>query len=150
MFRRLLIALSVVLLSAGSASAFDEVNKPLIGDVAVDGYDSTAYFKQSRPVEGMRDYRFEWKGAVWRFADAKSRDLFAAAPDSYAPQYGGYCSNQMSLGNLSDIDPGVWLIYEGKLYLFGHDIGRQRWNETGIAARIDDANKNWQKYLAQK
>ena len=32
---------------------------------------------------------------------------FTASPEAFAPQYGGYCSNQMSLGNLSDIGTKV-------------------------------------------
>jgi len=151
MFRRLaLIIFSVALAGASNAFAADEINKTLIGDIAVDGYDSTAYFQKSKPSEGDGDYSLDYKGATWRFADAISRDLFAANPDSYAPQYGGYCSNQMSLGNISDIDPHVWLIFDGKLYLFGHDVGRQRWQQTGIAERIKDADTNWQTYLAKK
>ncbi|MEH6547519.1 MAG: YHS domain-containing (seleno)protein [Sneathiella sp.] len=152
MFRRFFAAMlfSILFVSAGSAWAFDEINKSYLGDLAVDGYDSVAYFNTQKPGEGQDSYTAEWKGATWRFANAESRDLFMASPESYAPQYGGYCSNQMSLGNLSDIDPGVWLIFEGKLYLFGHDVGRERWEETGIAARIQDADKNWQQYLAKK
>lgn len=152
MFRRLVAAIlmSFLSLSAGSAWAFDEINKSYLGGLAVEGYDSVAYFNTKKPAEGESSYTAEWKGATWRFADVKSRDLFMAAPESYAPKYGGYCSNQMSLGNLSDIDPGVWLIYEGKLYLFGHNVGKERWEETGIAARIQDADMNWQQYLAKQ
>lgn len=151
MFRRLAaLAVTLLFMVAGTAAAFDEINTTLLGDLAVEGYDSTAYFKQSKPAEGQEEFTFEYKGAVWRFADAASRDLFAGSPEAYAPQYGGYCSNQMSLGNLADIDPGVWLIYEDKLYLFGHDAGRIRWQQTGIAERIRDADKNWQKFLANK
>lgn len=143
-------AMLLFITGAGNAVAFEEVNKSYLGGLAVDGHDSTAYFTKSSPAEGEDEYSVEYKGATWRFADAKSRDLFAADPESYAPQYGGYCSNQMSLGNLSDVDPGVWLIFEGKLYLFGHDAGRNRWQQTGIAERIRDADQNWQKYLASK
>ncbi|MEX1035936.1 MAG: YHS domain-containing (seleno)protein [Sneathiella sp.] len=148
--RLALIGFFSVFLGIANAAAFDEVNRSFLGDLAVDGYDSTAYFEKNAPREGADEYTFDYKGATWRFADAKSRDLFAASPDAYAPQYGGYCSNQMSLGNLSDIDPGVWLIYEDKLYLFGHDAGRQRWQQTGIAERIRDADRNWLAYLAGK
>ncbi|WP_288902210.1 YHS domain-containing (seleno)protein [uncultured Sneathiella sp.] len=144
------ITLLLALTGAGTAVAFEEVNKSFLGGLAVDGHDSTAYFTKSGPAEGEDEYSVDYKGATWRFVDAKSRDLFAADPESYAPQYGGYCSNQMSLGNLSDVDPGVWLIFEGKLYLFGHDAGRIRWQNTGIAERIRDADQNWQKYLASK
>ena len=151
MFHRLtLIGFFSLFLGIANASAFDEVNTSFLGGLAVDGHDSTAYFQKSAPTEGAEEYVVEYKGATWRFADAKSRDLFAAAPDSYAPQYGGYCSNQMSLGNLADIDPGVWLIYDNRLYLFGHDAGRNRWETTGIPERIRDADENWWKFLAGK
>lgn len=148
MFIRFWFAGLVLLLSAGSSLAFDEVNKTLISGVAVDGYDSVAYFNTHQAEEGIREYTLNWKGATWRFADAESRDLFAASPDTYAPQYGGYCSNQMSLGNLSDVDPGVWLIHDRKLYLFGHDVGKIRWEKTGIAARIQEADRHWQTYIS--
>ena len=143
----LLIALAT-LYPLNSANAFEEINTGYISDLAVDGYDSTAYFQQNASKDGNKEYSLEWRGATWRFIDKKSLDLFTANPDKYRPQYGGYCSNQMSLGNLSDIDPGVWLIFEDKLYLFGHDVGRERWVETGIADRIKDADNHWQKYLA--
>lgn len=131
-----------------AASAFEEINTSFLGNKAVSGYDSTAYFTQSKPMEGSGAFVFEFKGANWHFADKRSLDLFAANPAAYAPQYGGYCSNQMSLGNLSDTDPGVWLIHKGKLYLFGHDIGRSRWQSVGIGEQIIEADKNWRKFLA--
>ena len=149
MYRRIgLIIIILLFIGAAKAFAFEEVNKSYLGGLAVDGYDSTAYFTKAAPEEGDGDFSFDYKGATWRFADAKSRDLFAADPTAYAPQYGGYCSNQMSLGYLADTDPGVWLIFKNKLYLFGHDAGRIRWETTGIAERIKDADENWRKYLA--
>lgn len=151
MYRRIgLIVIILLFIGAAKAFAFEEVNRTYLGGLAVEGYDSTAYFTKAAPAEGDGEFSVEYKGAKWRFADAKSRDLFAANPEGYAPQYGGYCSNQMSLGNLADIDPGVWLIHDGKLYLFGHDAGKDRWEATGIAARIKDADKNWQAFLSNK
>lgn len=139
-----------ILFSTTPASAFNEINTGYFNDLALQGYDSTGYFLKQKAREGKKTTSFTWKGSEWRFADAKSRDLFAANPDKYAPQYGGYCSNQMSLGNLSDIDPGVWLIHDDKLFFFGHLEGKDRWERTGIDERIADADRNWLKYLARK
>ncbi len=147
---RLISMCVVFLMWTVSANAFEEINTGYFNDTALHGYDTSQYFSQSKAISGKEEYVVEWKGAKWQFADQNSRDLFAASPDSYAPQYGGYCSNQMSLGNLSDVDPGVWLIHDNKLYFFGHQAGKDRWQRTGIAARINDANKHWQKYLARK
>ncbi|GLQ06583.1 YHS domain-containing (seleno)protein [Sneathiella chinensis] len=129
------------------ASAFDEINTGFLGNLALKGYDSVEYHSSARPVMGSPSLTVNWKGAVWRFASSANRDLFAADPERYAPQYGGYCSNQMSLGNLYDSDPAIWLIHKGKLYFFGHQAGKDRWTQTGIDARIEDADRHWQDYL---
>jgi hypothetical protein len=57
-------------------------------------------------------------GATWHFASAENRDLFAADPVKYAPQYGGLCADGVSFGTVTtNIDPKAWRIIEGKLYL---------------------------------
>jgi YHS domain-containing protein len=129
-------------------SAFEEINTSYFGGVALGGYDAVSYFTQSRAVKGNKSYAAEWKGATWLFSSDDNRRRFTDDPEVFAPQYGGYCSNQMSLGNLSDIDTGVWRIIDNKLYLFGHDSGRVRWaSETD--QRIFDADRHWHSYLDQ-
>jgi len=137
-----------VVFASQNAFAFDEINTGYFNDTALHGFDSARYHTDGQVTQGSEEYVLEHKGAIWRFADQKSRDLFAADPDKYSPQFGGYCSNQMSLGNLSDIDPGVWLIHKEKLYFFGHQAGKDRWISTGIDARIKDAEKHWTAYLS--
>ena len=118
------------------------------GGVALGGYDAVSYFTDSKTDKGNKSYAVKWNDATWLFSNDANRQLFLASPESYAPQYGGYCSNQMSLGNLSDIDVEVWRIIDNKLYLFGHDSGRVRWaSETD--QRISKANQHWRSYLAR-
>ncbi len=152
MLFRLLFHIFVCYILSGIslAVAFEEINTGYFNNLALKGYDTAKYFTDRSAFEGLKTHSFHWKGTEWRFADAASRDLFAASPGAYAPQFGGYCSNQMSLGNLSGIDPGVWLIFAGKLYFFGHQEGKDRWEKTGIADRIADANRHWKDYLASK
>ncbi len=146
---RVLIILAGVVLSS-PAFAFEEINTGYFDDTALKGYDSAGYFAHAQPVKGDAQFAFEWKGVQWYFADSKSRDLFKVNPEKYAPQYGGYCSNQMSLGNIADVDPGVWLIHKNKLYFFGHQAGKDRWQSTGIDERIKDADRHWKEYLSRK
>jgi YHS domain-containing protein len=134
-------------MSAPPVSAFEEINKSYFGGLALDGYDAVSYFSQARAIKGNKSYAAEWKGATWLFSSDANRRLFTANSEAFAPQYGGYCSNQMSLGNLSDIDTDVWRVIDDKLYLFGHDAGRVRWSsETN--QRISDADRHWNAYLA--
>ena len=69
--------------------AFDVVNSTFFG-VAIKGYDTVAYHTEGRAVKGQRKYSHKWNDAKWYFTSAENRDLFAADPVRYAPQYGGY------------------------------------------------------------
>lgn len=69
--------------------AFDKVNTNSFG-VALKGYDTVAYFTEGRAVKGKGKFSYIWKNAKWYFASAENRDRFAADPEHFAPQYGGY------------------------------------------------------------
>jgi YHS domain-containing protein len=58
--------------------------------IALKGYDTVAYFTVGKPVKGDRQFSHKWQGATWLFSSKEHLNLFAAAPEKYAPQYGGY------------------------------------------------------------
>ncbi len=68
--------------------AFDKFNQTF--GIAIHGYDTVAYHTENRAVKGKSEFSYEWNDAEWHFASAENRDLFAADPDRYAPQNGGY------------------------------------------------------------
>ena len=145
-FVRVVAVLSVMVFSIPHVAAFEEVNTGYFDKTALAGYDAVSYFRQTRAIRGEQSFSVEWKGATWLFANEENRKRFVSSPESFVPQYGGYCSNQMSLGNLSDIDPEVWRIIDGRLYLFGHDEGRVRW-KSDTQERITDADGHWRDFL---
>ena len=65
------------------------VNTDAFG-VAILGYDTVAYHTEGRPVKGKSEFAHSWNDAVWHFATAENRDLFAENPERWAPKYGGY------------------------------------------------------------
>ncbi len=110
--------------------------------VAINGTDPVAYFSEGKPVEGSADFATEWMGATWQFSSAENRDLFVAAPEEYAPQYGGYCAFAVSQGYTASTVPEAWTIENGKLYL-NFSLGvRERWRRDmdDLIARADE---NW-------
>lgn len=125
-------------------SEVDPINSTTFGGLAVDGYDPVAYFTAGKPMEGSKEFSFEWRGATWRFASAANRDLFAAAPEKYAPQYGGYCAWAVSQGYTADADPQAWKIVDGRLYL-NYDKKVQATWEKDTALLIRKADENWPK-----
>ncbi|NJS12418.1 MAG: YHS domain-containing protein [Microcoleus sp. CSU_2_2] len=117
--------------------------------VALDGQDVVAYFTQSKLVMGVSQFKHNWNGATWQFASAQNRDLFAKNPEKYAPQYGGYCAQAASEGNLVATQPDAWKIVDGKLYLNYDKKVQAQWM-TDIPGHIALANKNWPTILNNK
>jgi hypothetical protein len=139
---RLILALLVGLLAMPDlARAKDLINQSLDG-IAIQGYDTVAYFTDGKAVKGSEEFRYEWLGATWHFATAKHRDLFAADPVKYAPQYGGYCSTSMVDGFAYKASPEAWRIVEGKLYLNSSKVGLLKW-ESDATEEIEKADSQW-------
>lgn len=133
------VAALACLAAIPALAARSVVNTGESGNVAIRGTDSVAYFSLGRAVPGSPDFQASWHGAVWYFASAMNRDLFAADPERYAPRYGGYCAYALARGELSDIDPAAFTIHGGKLYLHCSDKARDAWLEDpdGYIAKAD-------------
>ncbi len=117
-------------------------------NIVIRGTDPVAYFTQGAPVAGSAEFTYTWNSATWQFASAENRDLFAANPDAYAPQYGGFCAWAVSQGYTAPIDPNAWKIVDGKLYL-NYSQGVQRRWERDIPGNITKANANWPGVLSE-
>jgi len=117
------------------------------GGIAVDGSDVVAYFAQKGPVAGDPAITFDYMGATWQFSTGENRDLFAADPASYAPQYGGYCAYAVSQGYTASTVPEAWSVVDGKLYLNFSTGVRRRWSRD-IPGHIAMADANWPSVLA--
>lgn len=137
--RRYMISLGfAAALLAGQA---DLTNKDGKG-VAIKGYDPVSYFTQSRPMKGSPTFTHPWMGATWWFASAEDRDQFAAQPEKFAPQFGGYCAYGVSKNHTVSIDPEAWRIVEGKLYLNYSKGVQQTWVQD-VSGNIKAAEQNW-------
>lgn len=111
--------------------------------LAINGYDSVAYFTESRPVEGRPEFVHDWDGVRYQFSSAANRDRFAADPDRYAPNYGGSCAATMAgRGARQPADPRYWLIIDGKLYLFAAQVGVDRFKQNPALVKTSD--EKWQ------
>ncbi len=141
------VAVGLFLLSAGAApvKAGDEINTGYFGKVAIKGYDPVAYFTQRKAIKGSQDHAVKWLGAYWRFASEEHKQLFAANPQSFAPQYGGHCASGMAVhgGRTKDIDPEAWAIIDNKLYLnYSKQLNTLL---TENFYNLAKADKNWSK-----
>ena len=141
-----LAAAAGVALATPASAAKDPIYTGRFSDLALDGYDTVAYFTLGKPTEGSRRFTSSWNGATWRFASAEHKALFDADPMRYAPRYGGYCAYAVSEGYTASADPTAWRIVDGRLYVnYSHDVQKQ-W-EQDIPGRITRADGNWPKVL---
>lgn len=148
-FKRMspIICLPMLLLFFNNAFAAEPINtleksglfsyKP--SGIAIRGTDTVAYFTEGKAVAGSDAFTTEWQGATWKFASQEHLDLFAANPEKYAPQYGGYCAYGVTKNSLVKIEPENWTIIDDKLYLNYSDSVQKTW-EKNIPAYINDAN----------
>ncbi len=139
----LVVVLAILVFFTGTSSGKEVVNKDSNG-LAIKGYDPVAYFTVGRAVKGKSQYQYSWKGASWWFTSAANRDKFAADPEGYAPQYGGFCASAMVAGKFIDINPKVWKIVGGKLYL-SYNLKYFDAFQRNLSANIKRADRNWAK-----
>lgn len=136
----LFLVLSLGLISFVNADK--RIYTGFLSNKAVGGYDSVAYFSDSKAVKGISNFSTEYQGATWYFSNQKNLNKFLSAPEKFAPQYGGYCAWAVSQGNTAKGDPLIWTVHKEKLYLNYNKSINQKWLKDKEFLIIQ-ANKNW-------
>jgi YHS domain-containing protein len=119
-------------------------------NVAIQGYDPVAYFKQGKAVKGKKEITASYEGVVYYFSMPVNKEYFLKNPSKFEPQYGGWCAFAMGDSNEKvSINPETFKISNGKLYLFYNAFFNntlKSWNkeETGLMMKAD---ANWSKRI---
>ena len=111
-------------------------------NLALQGYDTVAYFSEDAAIEGTAAFQSDWNGATWQFASAENKAAFDANPQAYAPQYGGYCAWAAARNKLAPGDPEYWTVVDDKLYV-NYNMSIQRKWEKDIPGFIEKADAKW-------
>lgn len=139
------LGLAVALIAglvAPVAIAGDQIVVDWHTGLAISGYDPVAFFTDGKPTAGSPDVELRYGGAIWRFSNVGNRAAFAASPDIYMPQYGGYDPVGVARGVAVAGNPYLWLIVGQRLFLF-YD-GERRDKFAGDPARvIGPADRKW-------
>ena len=140
--RRIAHSILLLALMASPVLAADLVNVSGASRVALDGYDPVAFFTDGAPANGSPSIKATYRGAEYFFATEEHKKLFTESPETYAPQYGGFCAFGVGRGALFPVDITTWQIRNGKLYLnLDHDI-LQKFN-ADFDGNVVMADKNW-------
>lgn len=139
--RNFMLAATLLILSAGAGNAFaGELNEQ--NGVAIKGYDPVSYVIDGKAEKGLEKFSAPHRGVSFRFVSAAHRDAFLAAPDKYAPQYGGFCAYGTAQGYKADIDPQAFTVIDGKLYLNYNQAVVGEWRKD-TAGHIKKADAEW-------
>lgn len=134
----------MLFLLLAAATTWAQAQDPIFttDGIAIRGYDPVAYFTESAPVKGNKDYTYSWNGAVWQFKNQENLSAFKANPEKYAPQFGGFCAYGVSENHKSPTEPDAFTIVNDKLYLNYNVKVKQLWLKDRDA-RIEKAISNW-------
>ncbi len=149
--KKLAFIMLLGLLASTSLPAQEPLRKKhfnLEKNLAIEGYDPVAYFKQSKAVEGKKEFSVIDQGVTYYFSSIVNRELFKSNPAKYEPEYGGWCAFAMgSSGEKVNVDPETFKVVNGKLYLFYNKFFNNTlkdWNknENNLKTKAD---ANWAK-----
>ena len=112
--------------------------------VALKGTDPVSYFNPGKPAKGASTIAYDFDDSRYLFSNAKNKDLFAANPDKYTPQFSGLCATGMGMdGGKYEADPNVFLVRDGKLYVFSSADARAAAEKDPSLLR--KAHEHWKK-----
>lgn len=115
------LTFAVLLLIGCSSISAQDVFKNA-NNVANNGYDVVNYFNTNTAARGSKDFSAVQNGATYYFMNVANLESFKSNPDSYLPQFDGYCAFAVAKMNKRvPVDPNTFRIDDGKLYLFFND-----------------------------
>jgi YHS domain-containing protein len=145
--RRDLIKSLLVACLLTTASLSIAQDQPIKSDdkrVALKGYDPVSYFTDNKPEQGSKEFSSEYDDTIYWFKSVDHKEKFSSNPESFAPQFDGYCAIALSKGKKVEADPLAWSIKNGKLFVFFGAPGVPVFKKEG-ASVVKSAKKHWSK-----
>lgn len=137
---------AVVLPSLGQTRTLLNLDK---GGLAIQGYDSVAFFTEGKPVKGKPEFPARHNGALYYFVSKEHLDLFKADPAKYEPSFGGYCAYGVSRNKLVEIDVDAFQIVNNRLLLQYSKGVREDFNKD-TKGNLAKADGNWPVLVEKK
>ncbi len=151
MFNKMTIASAIALSSmvAIPATAADEYNlssglTAAGAPLALHGVDTVAFVQTGNRIAGAAKFTAVHDGAAYYFSTQENLDAFTAAPASFLPQNGGFCTFGVAVGKKFDGDPRWADVRDGKLYVFLSEAIFNAYQKDP-AGTIAKAEANWKK-----
>ena len=133
----------MVVLAEGTAKSVPKTKMNVdTNGVILKGYDPVAYFTRHQAIKGNPAIQTRFGGAIYHFVSVADKAAFDKNPSRYVPQYGGFCADYVRKGELRDIDPTIFFIYKGKLYVCSAADAIKEFR-SNVDKNIQRADANW-------
>ena len=134
-------------------------------NVALDGYDVVAYFKnheagnKTKGTKGSASFASKYKEVNYYFSSQENKALFEANPEDYIPAYGGWCAWAMAEGTSRvTVNFDSFLIAQdaygtNRLYLFYTSFfsnTRDDWLKGNHTELVKKADITWAKEVQKQ
>jgi len=108
---------------------------------AFNGFCPVTYREQQTGARGSEAFPYVYRQFTMYFADEAKRKAFIADPEKYFPQYEGFCAKGVADGRRYYADPSLFVVYNGRTYLFYEEKSRQEFmNDPDPIVKQADAN----------
>lgn len=135
--KKIIVLITLVLFTTTPAFAADDFSLPAVG-----GYDLVSYFTTNAAVRGSGFHAAQYEGQSYLFSSKENQEMFEKNPTKYLPQFGGWCAYGASVGKKFHVDPTVFEVVDGKLYLNLNKEIQEKWN-SDKANNIKIAHQKW-------
>jgi hypothetical protein len=140
----MLLVAGLAMPTATGAATTERIVVDSLTGLAINGYDPVAYFAEAAAQPGRGSLELTYGGAVWRFDNEGNRAAFVRDPQVYMPRFGGHDPVALARGVALPGHPMIWLIRDGRLYLFHAEHSRREF-EGDQGHVLSAAERGWQK-----
>ena len=126
-------------------------NLPSSG-VALEGYCPVAYFEADKAIRGYPQFASTHNDVTYHFVSADAKRLFEQNPERFLPAYGGWCAFGMAADQYFPVDPTLYKIVDGRVFLFLQNDeanALELWNSKDEAEFTQKADAFWAKENAK-
>ena len=127
--KRLTFFTWLVLLFSPLSFADDPVQSSYFGSVAIDGYDTVAYWTEEKAIEGNKKFSYEYKGLIGVLPLRKISICLKQIRKNTCQNTAVICAWAMSDDSLASVEGDAWTMFEGKLYLNYNQRVMKDWRE---------------------
>ncbi len=119
-----------------------------LAEAELDGYCPVCYVAAGKAVEGVEEFKSDYKGKSYLFVKQGAKDAFDADPEKFLPAYDGLCAYGMSKGKKFESDPTLFSVIDGVIYLNFNEKVKAEFDKDPKSF-IAKADANWAEMSAK-